>query len=58
MTLLEISCRGPFKHVCTYIWTNASNNSNADVSIEARGLNFGLSIHLHPYFVCASNKRS
>ena len=27
-------------------------NTHADVSSEARGLNFGLSLHLHPYFVC------
>ena len=31
-------------------------NIYADVSSDANGLNFGLSIHLHPYFVYASNK--
>ena len=31
-------------------------NIYADVSSDARGLNFGLSIHLQPYFVYASNE--
>ena len=31
-------------------------NPHADVSIRARGLNFGWSLHLHPTFVYASNK--
>ena len=26
-------------------------NAHADISSEARGLNFGLSLYLHPYFV-------
>ena len=30
-------------------------NANADTSSKARGRNFGLSIHLHPYFVYASS---
>ena len=33
-------------------------NVLAYVSSGARGLNFGLSLHLHPYFVCASSKCS
>ena len=33
-------------------------NAHAVVSSGARGLNFGLSIHPHPYFVYASNEGS
>ena len=33
-------------------------NAHADVSSEARGLMFGQSLHLHPYFVYASGKVS
>ena len=33
-------------------------NAHAVVSSGARGLNFGLSLHLHPYFVYASSKGS
>ena len=33
-------------------------NANADVSSEARDLNFDLSFHLHPYFVYASSEDS
>ena len=32
-------------------------NTHADVSSEARGLNFSLSFHLHPYNVYASKAR-
>ena len=28
-------------------------NTDANVSSRARGLKFGLSLHLHPYFMCA-----
>ena len=31
---------------------------HADVSVEARGLNFGLSLDLHPYFMYVSSKGS
>ena len=31
---------------------------HADVSSEARGLNVGLGLHIHPYFVYASGKGS
>ena len=30
----------------------------ADVSSQARGLNFSLDLDLHPYFVCSSSKGS
>ena len=33
-------------------------NTHADVSSEARDLNFGLSSHLHPYFVYVSSQGS
>ena len=33
-------------------------NAHSDVSSRARGLNFGLSLHLHPYFVYASSEDS
>ena len=33
-------------------------NVHADVSSEAGGLNFGLRLHLHPYFVNASSEGS
>ena len=33
-------------------------NARADVYSEARGLNFSLSLHLHPYFVYASREGS
>ena len=33
-------------------------NAYTDVSSEARGLNFDLSLHLHPYFMHASNEGS
>ena len=31
-------------------------NTHADISYGARGLNYGLSLHLHPYFVRASSE--
>ena len=33
-------------------------NAHADATREARGLKFGLSLHLHPYFVYASTEGS
>ena len=33
-------------------------NAHANVCSEARGLNLGLSLHLHPYFVNASSEGS
>ena len=33
-------------------------NANADISSKARCFNFGLSLHLHPYFVYASSESS
>ena len=33
-------------------------NAHAEVSSGARGLNFVLSLHLHPYFVYASGEGS
>ena len=38
-------------HVIAYALKHPIN-AHADVSCRARGLNFGLHIHLHPYFVC------
>ena len=34
------------------------SNTHAYISSGAKGLNFGLSLHLHPYFVYASSKSS
>ena len=33
-------------------------NADTDISSKVRGLNFGLSLHLHPYFLNASSKGS
>ena len=33
-------------------------NTHADVPSRARGLKFGLSLHLHPYFMFSSSKGS
>ena len=33
-------------------------NATADISSWARGLNFGLSLHLHPFFVDSSKEGS
>ena len=40
------------------ICSNASNKFDADLSSRDCGLNFGLSLHLHPYFVYASSGSS
>ena len=32
-----------------------TQNMHVQLASEARGLNFGLSLHLHPYFVHASS---
>ena len=37
---------------------NPENFPPCDISSKGRGLNFGLSLHLHPYFVYASSKGS
>ena len=38
---------------------NASNNqAHTDVSSKIKGLQFGLSLHLHPYFVYGSSEGS
>ena len=44
---------GRFTQVLLY-----SLNAHADISSEAGGLKFGLSLHPHPYFVYASSKGS
>ena len=33
-------------------------NANIDISSEARGPKFGMSLHLHPYFVYTSGEGS
>ena len=47
------------RYLSTYrICANASStvvNGNGDVLSQSRGLHFGLSFHLHPYFVYASS---
>ena len=35
---------------------NRPINANADVFSTARGLNFGLSLHLHPYYAHACSE--
>ena len=37
---------------------NPHVNTHSDVSNKATGLNFGLSLHLHPYFVKVSSEGS
>ena len=47
----------------SHMRNNPAINPHADVSSRARGLKFGLSLHLHPYFeyasseACAARKR-
>ena len=44
-----------FLRFCTYhICLKSSLNMLAQLSSGAIHLNFGLSLHLHPYFICAS----
>ena len=40
----------------SHLWEIATKN--AGVSREAGDLNFGLSLHLHPYFICATSEGS
>ena len=43
----------PVHEILVPIW-NVQKPPYADISSGARGLNFGLSLHLHPYFVFVS----
>ena len=55
----ESDCRKPSRQVLlrqSPYTLKAPLNSHADVSTKARGLNFGLSLYLHLYFVYASSK--
>ena len=39
-----------------FLYLKPPFNIHADISRVANGLNFGLSLHLHPYFVYASRE--
>ena len=49
-TLLEITCCGLYG-TCSGIYLRKIINAHFDLSSGAKDLDFGLSLHLHPYFM-------